>query len=99
MLFLGALSASPALLAACVQTRQEEPPLVVTARQDGDGCLVKVEGERVTSQRLLEIARRTSKRRAIVIFEKETPYKCTGGAIFTLQRAGIASVDAVAWDG
>lgn len=88
-----------ALLVACVQPRQSSPVLVVSVMRGGDGCHVTVEGESVTSERLLDIGRSSPQRRAIVIYDKDTPYKCIGGAIFTLQRAGLTSVDAVMWDG
>jgi hypothetical protein len=99
LLLLGVVSAGADFLAACVQTRQSSPALVISAKRDGDGCRVTVEGERVTSERLLEIGRSSPRRRAIVIYDKDTPYKCIGGAVFTLQRAGLASVEAVMWGG
>ena len=88
-----------ALLASCASLRRDEPLLVVTAQRDGDGCLILVDGERVTSDLLLEVAGKAKKRRAIVLYDKNTPYKCIGGSIFTLQRAGIAPVDAAMWAG
>lgn len=99
LLIFVALAAGVALLSACVQLRQASPPLVVSAKRDGDGCRIMVDGEQVTSERLLEIGRNSGRRRAIVIFPKETPYRCIGGTIFTLQRAGLAPVEAVMWEG
>ena len=100
LFLLGALTGGAALLAACVQLREREPPLVVNVKRDGDGCRVTVEGERVTSDRLLEIGRGAARRRAIIVYAKDddTPYKCIGGAIYTLQRAGLATVDAAMLD-
>ena len=88
-----------ALLASCASLRQDEPLLVVTAQRDGDGCLILVDGERVTSDQLLEVAAKAQKRRAIVLYDKNTPYKCIGGSIFALQRAGLRYVDAAMWGG
>ncbi len=99
LLLVGVMSAGAALVAACLQKRQSSPALVVSAKGNGDGCRVTVDGERVTSERLLEIGRSSARRRAIVIYDKDTSYRCVGGAVFTLQRAGLASVDAVLWDG
>ncbi len=99
-LLLGAVLIGAAVLAAsCIHRSPGEPPLVVNVRRDGQGCRVSVEGDQVPSERLLEIARTSGKRRGIVVFEKDTPYRCIGGAIFTLQRAGLSPVEAVVWDG
>jgi len=99
LLILVAIGAAAALLAACVRTREPSPLFVVSAMRGGDGCRVLVEGKRVTSEQLLEIGRRSASRRAVVIYSQGTPYRCIGGSIFTLQRAGLTSVDAVRWDG
>lgn len=87
-----------ALLASCVATRTLGPPLVVSVKREGDGCQVSVQGERVTSDRLLEIGRAAAKRPGIVVYAKDAPYKCVGGAVFTLQRAGMMSVQVAMWD-
>ncbi|WP_106639865.1 hypothetical protein [Allosphingosinicella vermicomposti] len=98
LLLATTLAGSAALLGSCVRTAPAGVPLVVSAKRDGEGCLIIIEGERASSERLLEIGRATNKTRAIVIYFKDTPYKCLGGAIFTLQRAGIAFVDAAMAD-
>jgi hypothetical protein len=87
-----------ALLATSARSRPYEQALVVSVSRDSDSCRVIVSGERVTSDRLVEIGRSARKRRAIVIYDKETPFKCVGDAISTLQRAGLTRIDAVIWD-
>jgi len=86
------------LFATSVGSRSYKPPLVVSVSLDGAACRVVVSGERVTSERLNELGRPASKRRAIVIYDKETPFKCVGSAIYALQRAGLTRIDAVIWD-
>lgn len=96
---IGVMLGCGALLAACVSIRLNEPPLVVSVSRDGETCRIVVSGERVTSDRLFEIARPSWKRRVVVIYDRETPFKCVGGTIWTLQGAGLTKIDAVIWDG
>jgi hypothetical protein len=58
-----------------------------------------VSGERVSSDRLVEIARPQWRRRAVVIYDNGTPFKCVGATVSALQRAGLTKIDAVIWDG
>jgi hypothetical protein len=88
-----------AMLVSCAQFSSNGPPLVVAATRDGEGCRVSVEGQRVTNDQLLETGRRARARRGIVLFDRDTPYKCVGGAVFTLQQAGVRSVDVALWNG
>ncbi|QAY75185.1 hypothetical protein [Sphingosinicella sp. BN140058] len=94
----GFLFGSAALLTSCLREGQDAAQLVLNVKRDGGGCRVMLQGERVTSERLMEIGRQAKTRRAIVLHDKETPYKCIGGAVFTLQRAGINRVDVAVWD-
>ena len=57
-----------------------------------------VNGKRVTSDQLIELGRRVHDRRGIVLYDKNTPYKCTGSALVTLQGAGLTFVEAAMWD-
>ena len=95
---LGLLTVGAGLLTSCVQLHERAPPLVVAVKRDGDGCRVTVNGERVTSGRLLEMGRSATRRRAIVLYVRDTPYKCIGGAVYTLQHAGLVNVDMAMWD-
>ena len=86
------------MLAACVHTQSYTEPLVVSVKRDREQCRVTVNGERMTSETLLELGRRAPNRRGIVLYNKETPYQCTGAAIVTLQRAGLAYVESAMCD-
>lgn len=94
------------LLAACVQMRADDPPIVVNVKSDGEQCRVTVLRNpysqpqsflRVTQAQLLQVGRETKSRRAIVVVGGNTPYKCMGAAIITLQQAGLL-VDLAPWD-
>ena len=87
------------LLASCVQLRARQNPLIVNVQADGDLCDVSVKGERVTSARLLQIGRSAGTLKGIVVYARGTPFKCVGGAVFTLQLAGLSNVDAAMWNG
>lgn len=99
LLIAGMVAGVGAALVACVSIDPGDPPLVVSISHDGEICRVIVSGERVTSDRLTKVSRATRHRRAIVIYNKETPFKCVGGAVYALQRGGLAKIDAVIWDG
>jgi hypothetical protein len=53
----------------------------------------------VTQKQLLNIARRAPGRHGIIVFALNTPYKCIGAAIITMQEAGLQSVEAAPWTG
>jgi hypothetical protein len=74
-------------------------PLVVNVQGEGTGCYVGVNGAKVTSERLVQIARAERNRRAIVVFAKDAPYKCVGSAVVVLQQGGIAKIDVAPWFG
>jgi biopolymer transport protein ExbD len=87
-----------ALLAACTP----KPPLVVTATGAGEACTVSVNGAEFTDReftqsRLQRLAKEHAGR-LVVSSDSRTPYRCIGGAIFNLQRAGFR-VMAVRVDG
>jgi hypothetical protein len=88
-----------AALASCVHVENSAPALVVTAQREGEGCRITVEGERVGNDRLLAIGKQATNRLGIVLYDKDTPYRCLGGSIFTLQRAGLKRVEAAFWSG
>jgi hypothetical protein len=98
LFLLGTLTGAGLLLASCIGFRERKPPLVVNVKRDGDGCYVTVGGERVTSDQLKEIARNSVSRRGIVVYDRDTPYRCIGGAIYTLQLGGLTPVDAAEWN-
>lgn len=94
------LWAVAAILASCTNARSFEAPLVLSVQGKPEGCRVIYERREVTGEELLAIARGyAGAKRGVVIYNVDTPYRCIGGAIYTLQRGGLASVDAVLWEG
>ena len=90
-----------AALTACTGPAPEpepEPPVEVRLVRDGSrfGCRAEVAGKALTEEALLAAARGWRERGARVVGTPETPYKCLGGTIFILQRAGIKRVGFVA---
>lgn len=87
--------AASVALTGCVK-RAERNAFVVTVRAAANGCSIWVAGSEVTLDRLSGISRRQIEqtRRVRVEYDEETPYRCIGAAIYTLQRAGFESVDA-----
>ena len=80
------------LLGACAS----KPPLLVRATGEDDTCTVQVNGltlsnEELDERRLRALATAHGSR-LIVDADHRTPYKCIGGTIFKLQRAGFRVV-------
>ena len=95
-----------ALLAACVEMKAIDPPIVVNVKSEGDQCRVSVLRNpfvqplvfaRVNQRQLLQIGRQAKSHRAIVVSDVNAQYKCIGAAIITLQQAG-SRVDLAPWD-
>jgi len=87
------------VLSGCVQTSLGQPPLVANVSAVGEECRVTVDGQLVSQKQLLDISRRSAGRHGIIVFALNTPYKCIGTAIITMQEAGLQSVQAAAWNG
>lgn len=88
--------ASLTLCAACA-TPMPPPPIVATASRNGDGCRVRIDGRAYPDFEAPTAAARAWRgRRAEVRGDIDTPYRCIGGAVFALQRAGIKRVTFVA---
>ena len=85
-------------LCGCVDVQPGTPALVVSVRTEANNCRATVDGKRVTTEELLGIARGDPRRRGIVLYDKDTPYKCVGATIITLQHAGLMFVEAAMWD-
>ena len=91
MILRGGAIATVALLIGCAA---QTPPLSARVSRAGDGCLVEVEGRRfdhptATGDELLAFIETWPNRRAVLNMDPDTPYRCVGGTIFTLQRAGF----------
>lgn len=84
------------MVAGCSSTTQEAP-FLVSVEGPAKPCAIAVGGNAVTTDQLLDIARReVSKGKAArVMGGNETPYRCIGGVIYTLQRAGFTKVEFV----
>lgn len=75
------LIAAAATLTSCIGSRSFKAPLVLSVRAKPDGCRVIFERKEVTSDELLALARSSAgARRAVVINDVDTPYRCIGGA-------------------
>lgn len=70
------------------------PPLVVFVVASNGQCHTMIDGQNVTSETLLARAQSEMRegREARVVAGMSVSYRCIGGAIFTLQRAGFAKV-------
>ena len=73
--------------------------LVVGVEKSGEGCVVQVEGRRfgpalTSDKELLDFLQAQARRRhrALVQAVADSPYRCVGGAVFMLQRAGFRDV-------
>ncbi|MCJ8158135.1 biopolymer transporter ExbD [Sphingomonas sp. LaA6.9] len=79
--------------AGCAHSAQETP-FDVAVEAPASSCSVKVDGQAITMDELLAVARKGAlrSRRARIDANEDTPYRCVGGAIFTLQMAGFKNV-------
>lgn len=71
-------------------------PYVVIVRGPADACSVEAAGRKLTIDELLKAARaevRKGRRARILTDMNDTPYRCIGGVIYTLQMAGFDKVD------
>jgi len=90
------LLSSPAIGCAAPATFA---PFNVVVRGPATSCSIEVEGRKVTTDELFQIAQpeaRSGRRAHIESDMAQMPYRCLGGAIYTLQRAGFKDVGAVA---
>lgn len=80
-------------LAGCVATPRQAP-FVVEVAGASDNCTLNVAERATTLDELLDIARGEVSRQqvATVLGTSETPYRCIGGVIYTLQLAGFTEV-------
>ena len=91
LLFLAAFSAA----AACSTARPAPPaPRVnLSAEVVGDECRFHADGQSMTLDELIVAADAWRRRGVHLDATVDTPYKCIGGAIFALQRAGVKRID------
>ena len=87
--------ALPFALIGCAHSAREAPFRVVV-RGPAATCSITVNGRVVTKEELLAIARKkvkSTRRASIHVEARETPYRCIGGTIYTLQTAGFGYLD------
>ncbi|HYI49174.1 MAG TPA: hypothetical protein VEX35_11995 [Allosphingosinicella sp.] len=60
--------------------------------EPGGRCTIQVEGRRIAERDFLAFARRWRGREAHIRGDPQTPYRCVGGVIFELQRAGFRQI-------
>jgi hypothetical protein len=107
LIILAAAVGGAALIALTVQRRSSEdeypeaiPPFIVNVKLVGKDCRLKVEGgQEVTGERLLQLGRAAAGRRGIVVYRHDTPYRCIGGTVYTLQVAGLTDIQTAYWSG
>lgn len=96
-MLLSAAAAWPMVLAGC--TSHTEEPLNVVVRGPASACTITVDGRTATLDELQTLARPAAKAGRIVRIDSDmvdVPYRCIGGAIYTLQAAGFRDVGFVA---
>ncbi|WP_448658900.1 hypothetical protein ACPVPU_00245 [Sphingomonas sp. CJ99] len=82
------------ILSGCVASPSGSPFMVIV-RGPADACALEVDGRKIAdSHALLAVAREQHRRgrTAIVKGDEQLPYRCVGGAIYTLQSAGYRDV-------
>jgi hypothetical protein len=92
-----ALAAALALLggAMAVAGCAQERAMVVRASAAGESsapCVAEVEGRRIAMRDFPAFARRWRGREAHLEGDINTPYRCIGGLIYELQRAGFRRI-------
>jgi len=58
---------------------------------DTDPCVIEVHGQRLALADIPAIARRV-RGGVELTFSRTTPYRCVGGVVFELQRAGVERI-------
>jgi hypothetical protein len=96
ILFLISLIATMLILPRA-ESQANEVPFVGNVQRDGDECGIIVDGKQVTSDGLLQLVGAGKHRRGIIVSRRDVTYKCIGGAIYMLQRAGLSQIDIATW--
>jgi hypothetical protein len=80
------------MLAADACAAQSAPPIILHVARGADACRIDYNGRQLTDDQLLVLARSWRGRGVRIEGERNTPYKCIGGTLFTVQRAGVKDV-------
>lgn len=81
-----------AFAAAAGCAERSTPPVILHAIGDTAACHIEWDGRSLTLDELLVVARSWRGRTAHIEAGIDTPYKCIGSVIYTLQRAGVRKV-------
>jgi hypothetical protein len=85
-LLLAAIGA-PLLIGSVRPAPPQEPVEIMVSSDRGD-CLYLAQGRAFNEKTLARAARKWRKRGVRIVGGLQAPYKCTGHAVFILQRAG-----------
>jgi hypothetical protein len=88
---LPALIAILTLAAGCATEKRAAAVRVGGTGNEGDPCWLEVNGERIDREAFPAIARR-SRGEADIAIDPATTYRCVGGIIYELQRAGARRI-------
>jgi hypothetical protein len=80
---------------AC-STLPPEPPVHLSFAMSGEECRFETEGRSMSLKALTAAASAWRRRGVHLDATPATPYKCLGGAIFALQRAGVKRIGWIA---
>ena len=74
-----------------------DPPVLLQVGGGGDRpCFARLEGRLISAQALEALGRRWRERGVQLAGDMSTPYRCMGGIIYALQRAGVERIGFVA---
>ena len=84
--------AGSALTAGCAKQAAPLPPIVLPLVFESGRCTALIDGRRVSEEELRAVAAGWRGREVSIRNAPDVPYKCIGGVIFALQRAGAKPV-------
>jgi hypothetical protein len=85
------------LIVSRAESQANDVPFVANVQRDGDGCRFTVDGKQATSGDLLQLVAAGKYHRGIIVSRGNVTYKCIGGAVYILQRAGLSKIDFATW--
>ena len=92
---LGSFTTVAAMILGACAHEPLQAPFNVLVRGPSSECSIEVQGKKLNLDELLVTARsevRPGRRAQIDSDMEQTPYRCIGGAIYTLQLAGFEQV-------
>lgn len=90
---IGGAAVAVGLLVAGCASRASAPPIQIIAGVDGNGrCSATWNGKPLSPDMIAELKRAARRGAVHIVGDRTVPYKCIGGAIYTMQAAGIAKI-------